>query len=731
MASNSPSILPPFDANALLESARAIYIREDDILCIDQRDAADARVYKLPFVNRVEQLVLAADALLQNVQLALSKGDSRRYKLVFCAQLFGAGKTSFAERLAQGLEKAYGGKLVYARLEGIPTDSGSLEKAVARMVIDAAEQREVISITEAESLRSGSCVMSSILLFLEKRLVSNSMRLFIHMDEFDLSCSALVAAYPMLRELSPNDRYNHIWRCSLMPLLRSPNLHLIVTGRVPELAILGTLGTTATPCTSYHALLGSLDTAHIAAILRHLTVKTSSGETIPLFLALGLPDLGPGGRFDASDPWALLLAELRRISTGIPRFLCLALGELLRLRYATGSSLASFRIWDAKTASALFAPDSLLCQRLALSPFVSGPINLLNNMMSLKSNSTQLAEDLQALLMHVFTSRSERLDSDAGRDLLRMADTFGAYTDPLPAPAGDDSPTPTHIRAILPGILLNSLRSRNVLDFITRNLPKVISFRPPPASAGAVGEDLEAAVDQAMDFHWVLSELESKAIPALHALLSVSDRLRDYDVVLGLQVIRVDMGKMLNAGEISMAVNNRIPAIFSTCNVASESNVMFTPRPQSHAPDRMFSLTVRPVLRAPAACIAAIPAVAPPCERALVLFAMKHVVRGSLSRVVLGDEIRKIADTVYSLPTAARKLYGRRIVLYIIAHPSANAPLADVLSTDELLFPTTSATGKVLRGTMNAREVKFNNLGFDVVLVPESVLTDFFVIRRR
>lgn len=728
MAGDSPSALPPFDASALLESARAIYIREDDIVCIDQRDAANARVYTLPFVNRVEQLVLAADALLQNVQLALSKGDSRRYKLVFCAQLFGAGKTSFAERLALGLKKAYGGKLVYARLEGIPTDSGSLEKAVARMVIDAAEQGEVIPTTEAESLRSGSCVMSSILLSLEERLVSNSMRLFIHMDEFDLSCSALLAAYPMLRELSPNDRYNFIWRRSLMPLLRSPNLHLIVTGRVPELAILGTLGTTASPCTSYHALLGSLDTAHIAAILRQLTVKSSSGETIPLFLALGLPDLG---RFDASDPCALLLAGLRRISAGIPRFLCLALGELLRLRYATGSSLAPFRISDAGAASALFAPNSLLCQRLALSPFVTGPIDLLNSMMSPKSNSTQLAEDLQALLMHVFTSRSERLDSDAGRDLLRMADAFGAYTDPLPAPAGDDSPTPTQIRAILPGILLNSLRSRNVLDFITRNLPKVISFRPPPASAGAVGEDLETAVDQAMDFHWVLSELEAKAIPALHALLGVSDRLRDYDVVFGLQVIRVDMGKMLNAGETSMAVNNRIPALFSTYNVASESNVMFTPRPQSHGPDRMFSLTVRSVLRAPAACIAAIPAVAPPCERALVLFAMKHVVRGPLPRVVLCDEIRNIADTVYSLPKAVRKLYGRRIVLYIIAHPSANAPLAEVLNTDELLFPTKSTTGKVLLGTINAREVKFNNLGFDVVLVPESVLTDFFVISRR
>jgi len=189
--------LPAFDQSALFAAAGAYYKREDEFVDVDYMSAAAGSVTRLPFVNRVEQLCDAARELIHNVSLVRTSpaSDSRMLKLVFCSQLFGAGKTSLLKRVAAGLNAAYGGRQSYVRFEGVSVgDPATVDSAIVRMVIDAAEQGKVIAPEDAARLRRpGFCVLSSVLLFVQKRLAANDMvpgtvsRLFLHLDEFDLS----------------------------------------------------------------------------------------------------------------------------------------------------------------------------------------------------------------------------------------------------------------------------------------------------------------------------------------------------------------------------------------------------------------------------------------------------------------------------------------------------------------------------------------------------------------
>lgn len=259
-----------FDHDAVLAAARAYYAQEDEFVDVDYTFIAAGSVTRLPFVNRVDQLCDAACALVHNVVLLRTSpaSDSRMSKLVFCSQLFGAGKTSFAERVAAGLNVAYDGKQSYVRLEGVPTNVYSADAAIAHMVIGAAEQGKVILPEDAARLRlPGFCALCSVLLFVQERLAANERvpgavsRLFLHFDEFDLS-NIKALEFEHLQNKTPIDRYNYVWRHMLLPILRQPNFHLIVTGKPSELALLGTGGDGSSPSLVHHAVLGTFDASH-------------------------------------------------------------------------------------------------------------------------------------------------------------------------------------------------------------------------------------------------------------------------------------------------------------------------------------------------------------------------------------------------------------------------------------------------------------------------------------
>ena len=81
--------------------------------------------------------------------------------------------------------------------------------------------------------------------------------LFIHLDELDLGLEAMDEYFGAL---SLSARYYEAWRHMFAPVLRTPHVLLIVTGRPLELALIGRglLGPGTSPTAAHHALLGSL-----------------------------------------------------------------------------------------------------------------------------------------------------------------------------------------------------------------------------------------------------------------------------------------------------------------------------------------------------------------------------------------------------------------------------------------------------------------------------------------
>ncbi len=83
-------------------------------------DVGSGRVQDLPLVNRVPNLEAALKALLHNQRGSWQASGDRRYQLLFCAQLFGVGKTAFGKKLAEGLNAGVGGRLAYHRCACAP-----------------------------------------------------------------------------------------------------------------------------------------------------------------------------------------------------------------------------------------------------------------------------------------------------------------------------------------------------------------------------------------------------------------------------------------------------------------------------------------------------------------------------------------------------------------------------------------------------------------------------------
>lgn len=699
----------------------------------------------MPFVNRVSQLDRASQALLHNTSLALSGGDTQKYELVFCSQLFGAGKTSFAKRLAVGLDAAFGGALSYVRLVGVQFDAPTLRIAFARMLIDAARQDDIISRVEAESLLSGSCSFTEALKFVQNRLVENvgvpgvKSQLFLHLDEFDLSSPALLQSYETLRTATTTGRYDIVWTALLVSILQSPNLHLVVTGRPPELSLLGTREDGPSPTLAYHAVLGTLGDRHITDILHRLTVQMDPGPDAPFlraFSALGLPVLpatSATGFEGIMDPrWSAFVHGLRCLTAGVPRFVCMALGQLLEMRMS--GKLCALSGLSPSAIAALFKAGAPL--RVAMSSgidnrFVTGPVGSLKSLLSDPATTDTTVRDLVQLMLNVFGQYAVPLHSDAGRAMIVSAARFGAYTDHVDPDSASPALGPEMIRLAMPDILQEYWRSPEVHTFLAAHLPAFVRNCTCPvlASAGALGDTLELRFQRSLDFHWALSESKSETAPAFLRLLQSSSRFRDLDIAVGVAITRVQMGKMGNAGETAKSANVYVPDLFDECLVGEERHVVWTPRAQSHSADRMCSLVVkssvgtltRSALSAPVSEAALVPT-----QRALLGFALKNYAEGSMTEAVVHREICNFADTVYSLTPVQRALYGSRVVLFLFAPESTRAFWNGLKQSEGMIFPLVVGS-TAFEGVPHARGVKFSDLSFDVVVVPQGVADDFML----
>ncbi len=92
------------DINTVVEVAKGAWERQRTGSLEQCPDAVD----NLPFVNREEALEKAARVLLRNQLLT----DQTKKHLVICEQLFGAGKTTFADVLGEGLWAGFGGRML-------------------------------------------------------------------------------------------------------------------------------------------------------------------------------------------------------------------------------------------------------------------------------------------------------------------------------------------------------------------------------------------------------------------------------------------------------------------------------------------------------------------------------------------------------------------------------------------------------------------------------------------
>jgi hypothetical protein len=149
----------------------------------------------------------------------------------------------------------------------LENDAPSYKAAVARMVHDAAVRTRILKDGEVNKDD-----LPQVLDLVSARLTANAAKddgsptqLFLHFDEFDLDQRNVQRKYfhdePIVLE-----RYYAIWQSALMPILRTPNLHLIVTGRPLELTRVGRQHRGQSPCEGLHVVLGALKEDHLMEV---------------------------------------------------------------------------------------------------------------------------------------------------------------------------------------------------------------------------------------------------------------------------------------------------------------------------------------------------------------------------------------------------------------------------------------------------------------------------------
>ena len=151
-------------------------------------------------------------------------------------------------------------------LDGIPRHCGTEAGAMAWMVHGAAVRAGLTGLpakdTDLEDLLE---VVSSRLQANARLDDGSTTHLFIHLDELDLGLEAMDEYFGAL---SLSARYYEAWRQMFAPVLRTPHVLFIVTGRPLQLALIGKglVEHGTSPTAVHHALLGSLSPDYLEEV---------------------------------------------------------------------------------------------------------------------------------------------------------------------------------------------------------------------------------------------------------------------------------------------------------------------------------------------------------------------------------------------------------------------------------------------------------------------------------
>jgi hypothetical protein len=133
-------------------------------------------------------------------------------------------------------------------------------------------------------------------------------QLFLHVDEFEVEDVSFISYFPADAYPTALHRYYAVWRSALLPILFTPNVHLIITGRPVALAVLGLGGGGGvglrSPTAAHHVVLDTLKVKHLREV--RCMLKNQFTATSCTVLAFGVALLAFG--------WEALYCSMPRSS---------------------------------------------------------------------------------------------------------------------------------------------------------------------------------------------------------------------------------------------------------------------------------------------------------------------------------------------------------------------------------------------------------------------------------
>ena len=135
-------------------------------------------------------------------------------------------------------------------------------------------------------------------------------QLFLHVDEFEVESMSFTPYFPANAYPTALHRYYEVWRSALRPILFTPNVHLIITGRPVALAVLGLGGgggvdlCSRAPTAVHHVVLDTLKVKHLREV--RCMLKNQFTATSCTVLAFGVALLAFG--------WEALYCSMPRSS---------------------------------------------------------------------------------------------------------------------------------------------------------------------------------------------------------------------------------------------------------------------------------------------------------------------------------------------------------------------------------------------------------------------------------
>lgn len=295
----------------------------------------------LPFVDRVKAVTDMVSALQCNLVLAAEAKRGHRENLnemflVGSGALFGAGKTTIASVVVDGLRQYLGawdlpdhrGRVVHSSV-GVIHLYQSYYHLWNHAICAPVELKDL-----AKRLRPEMCLLT-LLRETEAYLEENQLVLFLHLDEFEPF--ATLPHDPTT--VSTRDLFYTCWQKVLMPILTTPRVCLYISGRMPYFDTVGT-GGRGSPCQVMSPILELFSDSIIHSALDKMYVASKSNNGVPEMpddapvlttLTDALDRLLPAVSTGASNlpgSWAVA-QRIKEATGGVPRSVCYALHQLL------------------------------------------------------------------------------------------------------------------------------------------------------------------------------------------------------------------------------------------------------------------------------------------------------------------------------------------------------------------------------------------------------------------